>query len=236
MKKDETLAETSKVAPFRASIVYKSAEGGSLYLSTCPGKKMAAGRNGKSYLRSLNNDIQHAKDKFGITSILCLLNPSELRTLGVHPEMYDQVCSKRNVKLINYPIIEMAAPSDAAEFDREIVDRKLVSEIKTGGSVLVHCRGGVGRAGLVAACLLLRLGVVDSTESAVARVRHFRDPRSVESQIQINFVRRYANYIAESSSDGIPCLLPSTPIINECECQPGVIVTASRKSYPKMKT
>lgn len=37
-----------------------------------------------------------------------------------------------------------------------------------GEVVIMHCRGGVGRAGLMAACVLLRLGLVRTGDEAIA--------------------------------------------------------------------
>jgi hypothetical protein len=38
-------------------------------------------------------------------------------------------------------------------------------------SVVIHCRAGVGRAGMIAACVLLRLGAATSAGDAIAQVR-----------------------------------------------------------------
>src|ERR1700726_4324710 len=46
-----------------------------------------------------------------------------------------------------------------------------------GSDVLVHCRGGLGRAGTIASRLLIELGMVP--ETAIARVRAFQ-PGAIE--------------------------------------------------------
>lgn len=49
-------------------------------------------------------------------------------------------------------------PASIPDFDAQLT--KLIdSYTLSGKSVLVHCRGGVGRAGLVACCWVLKLGL-----------------------------------------------------------------------------
>ncbi|SRR6266550_536857 len=54
-------------------------------------------------------------------------------------------------------------PEGLAPLDPALLDDVLLTAINNytlhGTSVLVHCRGGVGRAGVVACCWLIRLGL-----------------------------------------------------------------------------
>jgi ADP-ribosyl-[dinitrogen reductase] hydrolase len=61
--------------------------------------------------------------------------------------------------------------------------------LRLGGKVLVHCRGGLGRAGTVAACLLVECGV-DPTV-AIAQVRNAR-PGAIETAAHERYVMRYS--------------------------------------------
>ena len=56
--------------------------------------------------------------------------------------------------------------------------------------VLIHCMGGLGRSGLVAASLLVDVGL--GAAEAIREVREVRDPRAVETRAQEDFVARYA--------------------------------------------
>jgi protein-tyrosine phosphatase len=86
-----------------------------------------------------------------------LLNDSELRHLGVNVKDYKLACEKQGVTFYQYPIIEMAPPEDLGSFKSDVVD-VIIQHIKTDpGNALVHCRGGVGRAGLVTCCVLATL-------------------------------------------------------------------------------
>jgi len=47
---------------------------------------------------------------------------------------------------------------------------------------MCHCRGGVGRAGTLAACLMLYLGLKRTKKGVIKTVRMLRDKRAVESR------------------------------------------------------
>jgi protein-tyrosine phosphatase len=55
--------------------------------------------------------------------------------------------------------------------------------------VLIHCVGGLGRAGTVVACWLRTQGF--GTEEAVAVVRSVRSPRAIETEIQERTIARF---------------------------------------------
>ena len=61
----------------------------------------------------------------------------------------------------------------------------LRARLAAGERVLVHCKGGLGRTGLVAARLLVEFGVAPA--DAVARVRAAR-PGAIETERQLAYV------------------------------------------------
>lgn len=64
----------------------------------------------------------------------------------------------------------------------------LCQALSAGDNVLVHCRGGLGRAGTVAGCLLIEMGL--SQEDAIERVRQAR-PGAIETAAQEQYVRGF---------------------------------------------
>lgn len=56
---------------------------GKLIISQCPGKKIEKGRDGKKHDRDIYRDVEYFKAKSGVAMIVCLLNDSELRSLGL---------------------------------------------------------------------------------------------------------------------------------------------------------
>ena len=253
---NDATAITSTSEALRTSTVWQAKEGaGMVSLSVCPGKKIQKGRNGKSYARSLRADLLSAKERVALTQIICLLNPSELRTLGVQPVEYSAVTDHLGILLVPYPMIEMAAPKDCTSFDQDIIV-PVCEELKRGGSILAHCRGGVGRAGmfycdykvvflgyfvclshsgLLACCVILRLGEACSAEEAITLIRSRRDPRAVESQIQMNFVKKFAAYLQALPEDvrtatHLTCSLTSSCLQGSLkEVLPGVNFNAAAR-------
>lgn len=84
----------------------------------------------------------------------------------------------------------MAPPDDIEAFREEVID-VIVSHLMKEGNVLVHCRGGVGRAGLVACCVLATLCEFANPKKVIEHVRRRRDKRCVESRKQEDFVAKY---------------------------------------------
>ena len=84
-------------------------------------------------------------------------------------------------------IADYSVPSD--EFERQWCDvgRTLRQALRHGEDVLVHCKGGLGRAGMIAARLLVELGLPPVT--AIRAVRRAR-PGAIETPAQLALVRR----------------------------------------------
>ena len=78
-------------------------------------------------------------------------------------------------------------PHDTRAFDELIA--RLVARIENGMRVVVHCNGGKGRSALVAAAVLIGLGV--SQSAAVAGVRAARTG-SLRNPLQLWFLRAFA--------------------------------------------
>ena len=96
-----------------------------------------------------------------------------------------QAAVARGMTVARLPIPDGAVPEPAAA--RALVDR-LVAHAANGGRAVVHCRGGLGRAGTIAACCLVALGV--EPVAAMRQVREVR-PGAIENPGQERFVARY---------------------------------------------
>ena len=72
-------------------------------------------------------------------------------------------------------MIEMAPPENTEEFN--ILVDWIVEQMADGKGIMAHCRGGIGRAGLLAACVLLKTGVCTKGNEAIKKVRSIRDKR-----------------------------------------------------------
>jgi len=67
--------------------------------------------------------------------------------------------------------------------------------LDAGEDVVVHCMGGLGRTGTVAACALVQRGW--RPDQAIAEVRRARDPRAVENEVQERFVADWSTRVTK---------------------------------------
>eukprot|EP00282_Hemiselmis_andersenii_P006436 CAMPEP_0114140008 /NCGR_PEP_ID=MMETSP0043_2-20121206/17155_1 /TAXON_ID=464988 /ORGANISM="Hemiselmis andersenii, Strain CCMP644" /LENGTH=232 /DNA_ID=CAMNT_0001234073 /DNA_START=98 /DNA_END=796 /DNA_ORIENTATION=+ len=180
-----SLSRTSHSHPITVSPVSKTGSG-RLGLCYCPGKNLV--REGIKWERDLDIDLRDMKERHRVDVVVCLLSPAELRSLGVRRDYCESVV-KSGMELIMHPIIEMAAPDDIGSA-RELVER-VVGELAKGKRVVMHCRGGMGRAGMMAACVLYRVGEAQGHKAAIEMVRKRRGKGAVESRAQEAFVAKY---------------------------------------------
>ena len=83
------------------------------------------------------------------------------------------------------PIVDVSIPSEKFEQEWDVAGEELRSNLRRKLDVLVHCRGGLGRAGTIAARLLIELGM--EPKKAIATVRAAR-PGAIETSQQEEFV------------------------------------------------
>lgn len=83
------------------------------------------------------------------------------------------------------PIPDVSIPGLAFIAAWRTIGPRISEQLRTGGSVVVHCRGGLGRAGMVAAMLLVLMG--ENPRRAIERVRAVR-PGAIETQAQEAYV------------------------------------------------
>lgn len=91
----------------------------------------------------------------GVAIVVSLLEPREARDLELHQER--GACQEVGMKYLSYPIPDRGVPSSRREFNRFLVEA--LALLDQGQSMVIHCRAGIGRTGLVAGCLLGRMGV-----------------------------------------------------------------------------
>ena len=82
----------------------------------------------------------------------------------------------------------MAPPTDIAKWNHEVVQIVVNHILENKGHVVIHCRGGVGRAGLLACNILSTLFKFKNFGHVIEFVRRRRDKRCVESRKQEDFV------------------------------------------------
>ena len=90
----------------------------------------------------------------GIDIVVSLLEPAEIAELGLEPE--SGLCREYGIELISFPIRDRGVPPSASE--AAALARDLAAQIAAGKAVAVHCRAGIGRSSVIAACVMVSAG------------------------------------------------------------------------------
>ena len=157
---------------------------GAIGVTFCPGKQ-GDSVFGAPWARDLGLDLDVIQD-WGATAVLTLVEDHELLKLKV-PDFGERIRA-RGLQWYHRPIVDLSVPGPGFDAAWPATAAQLRQIVAGGGRVLVHCRGGLGRAGTIAACLLVELGV--SPEEAVLRVRMVR-PNAIETDAQKGYVLGY---------------------------------------------
>lgn len=173
---------TSLSHPLRIAAV--AAGGGAVGVTFCPGKR-GDSVFGPPWARDLARDLDVIQ-RWGAAVVLTLVQDAELLALGV-ADLGEQV-QRRGLRWHHLPIADLHPPGPLFEAAWPPVARQLRRLLAGGGRVLVHCRGGLGRAGTVAACLLVETGVPAAL--AIEKVRRAR-PHAIETEAQERYVLDY---------------------------------------------
>jgi protein-tyrosine phosphatase len=91
----------------------------------------------------------------GVDVVLSLLEQEEVNELGLQQEA--GLCREQGMEFLSFPIPDRGVPESLRE--AVTLARALAREIDRGKAVAIHCRAGIGRSSLVAACALVCLGV-----------------------------------------------------------------------------
>lgn len=150
---------------------------GRLVISICPGKK------DKSWNRDLTMDISAIRAD-NIQVIICLLEWSELEALSI--ANYPRIAQEAGFIFHHLPIRDGSIPSVK---DLNGLVPIIINHLLAGENVLVHCRGGKGRAGTICACCLSHFGYIG--QNAIDEVR-LRRPGAVQTLKQEQSVIAYS--------------------------------------------
>lgn len=157
-----------------------SAGAGRIGISFCPGKQGPA-LAGAEWKRDLAVDLDAVRG-WGAAAVISLIEDHEIEFLGIS-NLGTEVAA-RGMEWLHLPIVDVTAPGDEFEQRWRSAGPRVRGMLAEGRSVFIHCRGGLGRAGTVAARLLIELGEADAA-SAIARVREVR-PGAIETRTQEN--------------------------------------------------
>jgi protein-tyrosine phosphatase len=114
-----------------------------------------------------------------INIVVSLLEPAEVAELQLGEEA--TLCREQGIDFISFPIADRGIPESLTD-TAELV-HYLAGEISGQKAVAIHCRAGIGRSAVIAACVMVMLGTeASSAFSLISDARGLKVPDTDEQR------------------------------------------------------
>lgn len=117
---------------------------------------------------------------FAPALVVTLTETAEMQALGA-AGLPDRL-ARAGIAWLHWPVADYGVPGAGA--DRGALTARILAVLSGGGRVLVHCRGGCGRSGMVALAVMTAAG--EDPAAALARLRAVR-PCAIETEAQMSW-------------------------------------------------
>lgn len=191
------MIRTSHSHPLLIAEIPIGRKGGAVGVTFAPGKFQETAMTG-SWARDLEIDLA-AIQAWGASHLITLIEAWEAEELRI--QQLPERASVYGLQWHWLPITDGAAPDERFLRPWKELGPRLCDELLAGRRLVVHCKGGLGRAGTVAALILLGTRTAQSADSAIARVRAVR-PGAIETLAQEEFIERWALLISKNGYEG----------------------------------
>jgi ADP-ribosyl-[dinitrogen reductase] hydrolase len=151
---DAASPKTSLSHPLRIDHV-DAPGGGMIGMTFCPGRK-GGGASSGTWVRDLDLDLDRIRD-WGAVAVVTMMEEQELANCeiaGLSAAVRD-----RGMTWHHLPIVDVDVPREPLERAWSTSGPQLRADLAAGRKILLHCLGGLGRTGTIAARLLVELGV-----------------------------------------------------------------------------
>lgn len=132
----------------------------------------------------------------GVDVVVSTLRSDENANFNLARE--EELSNANGIEFIAFPITDRSVPPSAKAV-AELVHR-LERRLKEGKNVAVHCRQGIGRSALLAACTLVGAGV--NHEEALQRVSIARGCPVPETDEQRDWVAQFTRHLLAFTPGG----------------------------------
>jgi protein-tyrosine phosphatase len=126
----------------------------------------------------------------GVGAVVSLLTSEEAADLDLVHEA--ELCRANQMDFVSFPIVDRSVPPSQKETVALV--QRLDALLTAGTNVVIHCRQGLGRAALIAACTLVRAGI--DPEAAFRRVSTARGCSVPETTEQRHWAIAFARTLA----------------------------------------
>ncbi|GAL08635.1 predicted protein-tyrosine phosphatase [Photobacterium aphoticum] len=150
-------------------------EGGKLLLTPCPGTKEV----------DLIASLAQLKAA-GATAVITALEPTDLPGDGLAE--LAQACQAQGLKWYHLPIEDDCAPGAVFDAGWAEANKAAQAILDRNEGIAIHCMGGSGRTGLIAARIMLARGC--ELETTVAQIQALR-PGAFTRQAHIDYIQMF---------------------------------------------
>jgi len=117
----------------------------------------------------------------GIDCVVSLLEPTEIPALN---DAESELCREHGIEFVSFSIPDKSIPPSLESF--VAVVGLLANRIASGHAVAIHCRAGIGRSAMLAACVLIWLHV--DAEVALDMIAEARGREVPETEEQRQWI------------------------------------------------
>ena len=178
---ERAMKKTSLTRPLQIAAISAGPALGRVGITFCPGKYDQKAMSGY-WDRDLALDLDAIRE-WGAAAVVTLVEQKELTLLRV--ERLGEEVLRRKMLWFHLPIVDVSTPNQEFERQWDASGNELRALLRNRQDVLIHCRGGLGRAGTIGARLLVELGMKPA--AAIRHVRAVR-PGAIETCAQARYV------------------------------------------------
>ena len=118
------------------------------------------------------------------SAIISLTEKKEMENLGMRG--FHSVMAKKNISWLHFPIKDFGTVDKHREVLWNTISKNVHQKINEGSRILVHCRGGCGRTGMIVLRIMVEFG--ENPDKALQRLRKIC-PCAVETKDQENWAK-----------------------------------------------
>ncbi len=148
---------------------------GKLIFTPCPGTKDS----------SLVDSLATLKQA-GASAVISLMPASELATNGA--EDIGKQCQAQDMAWFHLPVADEQVPLEDFGQGWKASKQSILERLNAGQDIAIHCKGGSGRTGLIAARIMVESGIPRA--DAIALVQALR-PKAIQHPAHINWITQF---------------------------------------------
>jgi protein-tyrosine phosphatase len=166
---------------------------GRIGMTFAPGKKKKDSTTG-AWDRELDEDLRRLREEFRTDLLVSLIEEHEFAQLQI--EGLREQAPLFGIEVLGFPIRDVSVPYSIEQF--HAVVKTIVGRLGEGETVVIHCMGGLGRTGVMAAaCLIAAVKDLSSTD-AIEIVRRAR-AGTIETRQQEDYISEFKEFLIARS-------------------------------------